>query len=125
MSFLKKLGQVLAVGTGLITGFMPVVQPLLGRNNKLDQVATKITDTLTLVGSAVVTVETIFSNVANSGAQKLAAAVSLIGPLIRTSELVAGKEIADESLFQKGVNGVAQGVVDILNSLKASGVKTT
>src|SRR5574338_528637 len=125
MSFLKKLGQVLATGVGLVTGFMPVVQPLLGRNNKLEQVATKITDTLTLVGSAVVTVETIFANAANSGAQKLAAAVSLIGPLIRTSELVAGKEIADENLFQKGVNGIAQGVVDILNSLKASGVKTS
>lgn len=124
MSFLKKLGQVLAIGTQMITGFMPVAQPLLGRNNKLEQVATKITDTLTLIGTAVVTVEAAFNGIANSGAQKLTAAINLIGPLIRTSELVAGKEIADENLFQKGVNGVAQGVVDILNSLKGDGVKT-
>lgn len=125
MSFLKKLGQVLATGTALITGFMPLVQPLLGRNNKLENVAAKITDTLTLIGTAVVTVETAFTGIANSGAQKLAAAINLIGPMIRTSELVAGKEIADEVLFQKGVNGIAQGVVDILNALKSSGVKTT
>jgi len=125
MSFLAKLGKTLATAAATLTGIMPIVQPLLGRSSKVEAVAAKITDTLTLIGSFVATMELAFVNVPKSGAQKFAALVNVIGPLIKTSELVAGKEIADETMFQKGVNGIAQGVVDILNSLKASGVKTS
>ena len=122
MSFLAKLGKVLLTEAASITGILPVIQPLLGRNNKLEPVAAKITDTLTLIGTSVVTIEMALNG--KQGAEKFAALVNLVGPLIRTSELVAGKEIANEAMFQKGINEIAQGAVDILNSLKESGVKT-
>lgn len=123
MSFLAKLGKILLTGAATLTGVLPIVQPLLGRNTKVDAVATKITDTLTLIGTSVVTIEMALNG--KAGVEKFAALVNLVGPLIRTSELVASKEIADEAMFQKGINEIAQGAVDILNSLKESGVKTS
>lgn len=53
-----------------------------------------------------------------TGAQKFQAALPYVTQII-TDKLVAGNEIADTTLFNKGCGEVLQGVVDVLNSLKA------
>jgi hypothetical protein len=123
MTFLKKLGIILAQAGAFATGLTPLIQPLLGSGaTKVVQIAGAITDTLTQVGSVVVQMETALQG--KEGAEKFRAAVALVGPIIRTSQLVSGKKIADEALLQKGIEEITQGVVDVLNSISQESVKT-
>lgn len=122
MSFLKKLGMVLAGVASTALGIGPIVTPLLGGGTKASGVVSTITNDLTLVGSVITQVETIFAGQDGTGPQKFKAAVALVGPIIRTSQLVAGKKIADEAKFKDGINGVTQGIVDVLNSLHPDSV---
>ncbi len=120
MTFLKKLGQLLLKGASIAAGIYPIVQPLLG--SKAQAVGGTIVNDLTLVANQVVTVETALEG--KTGADKFAALLPLVAGIIRTSELVSGKEIADEAKFQLGVQEVAQGVVDVLNSIHEKEAKT-
>lgn len=119
MSFLKKLGQAIAIAGTTAQAVGPIVAPMLG--NKGEKVLSTITD-LTAIGTTILQVEVMFAG--KTGPEKFAAALTQIGPMIRTSGLVAGRKIADENMMQKGINGIAQGVVDVLNSLSAESVKT-
>ena len=122
MSFLKKLGLVLASVASTALGIGPIVAPLLGGGTRATGVVSTVTNDLTLIGSVIAQVETIFAGEDGTGPQKFKAAVALVGPIIRTSQLVAGKKIADESKFKDGINGVTQGIVDVLNSLHPDSV---
>jgi hypothetical protein len=122
MSFLKKLGLVLASVASTALGIGPIVAPLLGGGNKAAGVVGAVTNDLTSIGSVIAQVETIFAGQDNVGPQKLSAAVALVGPIIRTSQLVSGKKIADEAKLNSGIAGVTQGIVDVLNSLHADSV---
>src|SRR5690349_21440608 len=113
MTFLKKLGQILLATSTAALGIGPLVTPLFG--NKGSQVATgvtNITNDLTAIGTVIVQIETALQG--KTGADKLQAAIALVGPIIRTSQIVSGKKIADEALLQKGIGEVTQGMVDIL-----------
>ena len=122
MSFLKKLGMVLASVASTALGIGPIVAPLLGGGTKAAGAVSTFTNDLTLIGSVIAQVETIFAGQDGTGPQKFKAAVALVGPIIRTSQLVAGKKIADEAKFKDGINGVTQGIVDVLNSLHPDSV---
>lgn len=122
MSFLKKLGLVLANVASTALGIGPIVTPLLGGGTKAAGVVSTVTNDLTLIGSVIAQVETIFAGQDGTGPQKFKAAVALVGPIISTSQLVAGKKIADEAKFKDGINGVTQGIVDVLNSLHPDSV---
>ena len=122
MSFLKKLGLVLASVASTALGIGPIVAPLLGGGNKATGVVGAVTNDLTSIGSVIAQVETIFAGQDGVGPQKLSAAVALVGPIIRTSQLVSGKKIADEAKLKSGIAGVTQGIVDVLNSLHADSV---
>jgi hypothetical protein len=124
MSFLKKLGMVLASVASTALGIGPLVSPLLGGGTKATGVVGAITNDLTLIGSVIAQVETIFAGQDGTGPQKFKAAVALVGPIIRTSQLVSGKKIADEQKLKDGIAGVTQGIVDVLNSLHADSVST-
>lgn len=106
-------------------GIGPLVAPLFGSKGQQvsGAIATGVND-LTAIGSLITTVEVAFQNQPTSGPLKLAAAINLIGPLLKTSEMVSGKKIADDALFTKGTAELAQAVVDILNSLDQDAVKT-
>lgn len=119
MSFLAKLGKILATITPLALGIGPIVSSSLG--SKGDTVAA-ITNDLTLIGGVIVQIETALQG--QAGADKFKAATALVGPIIRTSQLVSGKKIADPALLQKGIGEVTQGVVDILNSIHQDSVST-
>ncbi len=121
MSFLKKLGIVLAQVGATAVGLGPIVAPLFGSNaGKVAQGISSVVNNLTQVATIIAQIEVALSG--KEGVEKFRAAVALVGPIIRTSELVSGKKIADEVLFQKGVQGITQGVVDVLNALKAESV---
>jgi len=121
MSFLKKLGLVLA-SVASTAGIGPLVTPLLGGGNKAAGVIGSVTNDLTAIGSVIAQVETIFAGQDGMSDQKLKAAVALVGPIIRTSQLVSGKKIADEVKLKDGIGRVTQGIVDVLNSLHADSV---
>jgi len=122
MSFLKKLGLVLASVASTAIGIGPLVTPLLGGGNKAAGVIGSVTNDLTAIGSVIAQVETIFAGQDGMSDQKLKAAVALVGPIIRTSQLVSGKKIADEVKLKDGIGRVTQGIVDVLNSLHADSV---
>jgi|SRR6185369_10029992 len=124
MTFLKKLGTVLANLAGIAAGIGPIIVPFLG-SGKAAQIAGTAVNDLTAIGSTVVQIETAFTAIPGAtGAQKLAAAIPLVGNIIKTSELVAGKKVANEELFTKAIQEYAQATVDLLNSLDQDAVKT-
>jgi len=123
MSFLKKLGQVLATVGATALGVGPLVAPLFGSkgNQVSGGIPTAIND-LTAISSVVIQIETALQG--QAGADKFKAAVALVGPIIKTSQMVSGKKIADPDLLDKGIQEVTQGVVDVLNSLNADSIST-
>lgn len=123
MSFLKKLGQILAKVFEIVSGVGPVLTPFLGSGAAAQTAETAVND-LTAIGQVVVQVETAIQT-PGSGSVKLAAAIPLVANIVKTSELVSGHQIANESLFIQGCTELAQGVVDVLNSLSGDSVKTS
>ena len=121
MSFLAKLAKVLATSAATLVGIGPIITPLFGSGKGAQTVATGIND-FSAIASIVLQIEVALTG--KNGAEKFNAAVNLVGPIIRTSQLVSGKKIADEALLQKGIQEVTQGVVDVLNSLHEDSVKT-
>lgn len=123
MSFLKRLAVIIAQVGATAVGIGPLVLPLFGNKaGKASEVFNTVTNDLTSIGALVLQTEVALAG--KPGPEKFAAALNLIGPYLRTSQLVSGKKIADEALFQKGAQEVTQGLVDILNSLHADSVKT-
>lgn len=123
MSFLKKLGQVIATVGATALGVGPLVTPLFGsKGGKVEGAVGPAVNDLTAIGSLIIQIETALQG--QAGADKFKAAVALVGPLIKTSELVAGKKVADPDMLNKGIDGVTQGVVDVLNSLHPDSVST-
>lgn len=121
MSFLKKLGQILATVTATAVGIGPIITPLFGSGaGKVGAGIATVVNDLTAIASLIVQVEVALQG--KTGPEKFQAALNLVGPVIRTSQLVAGKKIADEALLQKGIQEVTQGVVDILNSIHQESV---
>jgi hypothetical protein len=124
ISFLKKLGQILLEVVGIAVGVGPIISPFLG-SGQVAQVTRTVVNDLTSIGSLVVQIEAAFAAVPGStGAQKLQAAVPLVANIIKTSELMAGKKIANEALFMKGCTEITQGMVDTLNSIDGGEAKT-
>lgn len=123
MSFLKKLGQVVAQVGALALGIGPLVSPMFG--SKGDQVGGQIqtiSNDLTLIAQVVVQIETALQG--QDGADKRRAAIALIGPIIRTSQIVSGKKIANAALLETGIGQITDGVVAVLNSIHEESVKT-
>jgi len=114
MTFLKKLGQILATAGAVAFGVYPLIQPLLGSGKAKDITGEAVND-LSAIGQLVVMIETALQG--KPGPEKLAALLPLVENIVKTSELVSGKKIANDALFTQGVKEVSQGVVDILNSL--------
>lgn len=121
MTFLKKLGQILFKLLAVATSIGPIITPFLG-SGKSGQIATTGINDLTSVGQVVVQIETAMQGAA--GTAKLAACIPLVGNIIRTSELVAGKKIANETLFTTAVQEYTQATVDLLNAIHGDEAKT-
>lgn len=125
MTFLKKFGQVLVNLAGIAAGVGPIVTPFLG-SGKAASVAGTVVNDLTAIGSVVLQMETAFAALGSAtGADKLKAALPLVGNIIKTSELVAGKKIANDALFAQAIQEYTQATVDLLNAIHPDEVKTT
>src|SRR5882724_1372611 len=123
MTFLKKLGTILANVAGIAIGVGPIIGPFLG-SGKASQVTGTVVNDLTSIGALIVQIETMGAAVGLTGPQKLQAAIPLIGNIIKTSEMVAGKKIANEALFTQAVQEYAQATVDLLNSIDQGEAKS-
>ena len=53
---------------------------------------------------------------AETGVQKKAAAVEIVGAAINIADAVTAKQIADSAKFTEGLNGIIDGVVTCLNA---------
>lgn len=124
MTFLKKLGSVLAQGIALATGMWPLVSRFFGSNTAAANTATTVVNDLTQVGQIVVQAEAMFQG-AGTGPSKLAAAAPLVANVIKTSELVSGHKISDEAGFTKACQEITSAVADLLNSLDSSAIQTS
>lgn len=123
MDFLKKLGTIIVNVAGIAVGVGPLIKPFLGSGQAATVVGIAVND-LTQIGSLVATIEAAFAAVPNStGAQKLQALVPLVANIIKTSEIVSGKTVADNPLFLQGCTEIGQGMVDVLKSLNADDAK--
>lgn len=121
MNFLTKVGSFLAKGIALITGIYPLVAPLFG--SKAGGTVSAVTNDLTAIGSVVVQAEALLQG-PGKGPQKLASAAPLVANIIKTSELVSGHKIANETLFIQGCTDLTSAVAEILNSLSGDGVQS-
>lgn len=115
LTFLKKLGQILLNVAGVATGIGPIISPFIG--SSASKVITTGTNDLTSIAQLVVTVETAFAASGGTGVDKLKALIPLVQNIVKTSEVVSGKKIADDVLFTKGCQEIGQGMVDVLNSI--------
>ena len=122
MTFLKKLGQYLAEGVALATGLWPLVSQFFGSSTKAQQTATTVINDLTAIAQVVVQTEAVIQT-PGSGAAKLQAAAPLVANIVKTSELVSGHKIANETLFIQGCTDLTNAVAEILNSLDSGNVQ--
>ena len=123
-SFLKNLGSSLVKVVAIASGVGPIIQPFLG-SGKPATVAASVVNDLTSIGQVVLQIETAFAAVTGStGVQKLQAAIPLVSNIIKTSELVVGKKIANQVLFTQACQEYTQATVDLLNSIDQSEAKT-
>jgi hypothetical protein len=122
MTFLKKLGTILANVAGIAVGIGPIIQPFLG-SGKAGAVAGTVVNDLTQIGSLVAVLESAGVSSNLTGPQKLQALIPLVANIVKTSELVSGKKIADDAKFTLGCQEIAQGVVDVLNSIHEDAAK--
>lgn len=120
-SFLKKLGSILSKVAGVAASVGPILLPFLGASQAAELIHVGLND-LTSIGSAALQIETALQG--KAGTEKLTALIPLVGNIISTSELVAGKKVSNEALFTKAIQEYAQATVDLLNSIDESEAKT-
>lgn len=123
MTFLKKLGTILANVAGIAVGVGPIIQPFLGQG-KAAQVEGTVVNDLTQISQIVTMVEAVVQT-PGSGAQKLAAATPLVLQILKTSQAFAGKKIANEVLAEKGAADIVTGVVEFMNAINGDEAKTS
>lgn len=121
MTFLKKIGLALITVAADLAGFAPLINKFLPA--RLQPVAQAVEGELTTIAGAVTQVE---ANAAAinaqtpgkiTGADKLTAAVPLVRLAIQSSELMVGKKIKNQQLFEQAATEYTQATVDLLNSL--------
>lgn len=115
MTFLKKLGQILAKATAVVVGIEPLL-PLLNRP-AVTAAGAVVEDKLNQIAGIVVTTEAVGASLQLSGPQKLTAAAPLVAQAVRQSAILAGRPIANAQLFDDSILQLTSAVVGILNSL--------
>lgn len=118
MTFLKKLGQILAQGTAVLMGFGPMVSALYPKTAGAIQT---VESDLSQVAQIVALMEGAFQ-VPGSGVQKLQGATPLVAQIVLQSSMMVGHKIEKPELFKQGCQELASGMADILNALHPDGV---
>lgn len=114
MTFLKKLGTILANAAGIAAGVGPLIKPFLGqKGGAIEDVAV---NDLTQIAQIATMTEAVVQT-PGSGAAKLAAATPLVLQILKTSQAFSGKKIADEALANKAAADIVTGVVEFMNAI--------
>lgn len=118
MNFLRKLAAGILKGVGIVTGFLPLLQGVIP-SRAADKVA-EVSDDLTKVAGIISLVEAAAGAVTSPlpGAEKLKMAAPLVAQIVLQSDILVGKRVKDQALFQQGTASIASGMADILNSLE-------
>jgi hypothetical protein len=117
MTFLKKLGEVVLKVTGIVTGFGPGLAAIIP-GTKDDVIIQKVSIDLAEIAQIIQQAEVFGQALGLPGAQKLQAAAPAVAQIILQSSILAKHELANPVLFQQGCTKVADGMADVLNSLK-------
>ena len=124
-TFLSTLGKYLAEGIAVLTGIEPIVAPLFGsKAQQAASTATTVVNDLNSIAQVVVSAEALIQT-PGSGAQKLQAATPLVANILKTSQLLSGHQIANETLFLQASTDITNGVAELLNSLDAKSLKSS
>ena len=127
MTFLKKFGLAIVKIVGIVSGFIPVASAVASNVSGGNQ---KVEDTFSKIGAAVMTAEAMAAALAGgpvppgsaaaglTGPQKLQMISPIVGQIVQTSELLAGKKVHDEAKFITACQTITGGVADLLNSLE-------
>lgn len=121
MTFLKKLGQIINTVGQVVGIFAPAVTQLFPGSKEAVQVVSK---DIVEIAEAVVLAETIGQAKNLPGPEKLQFITPVVAQIILKSTLVANKKIENPALFMTGSQKLADGMADILNSLRAADVKS-
>ena len=118
MKLLTKIAQIAGKVTATFLGLEDVIRGFVPDEH--DGKLKPIKDTMLEVRDAIIAVELMATGIAGgaTGPDKLRMAGPLVRDVILKSALVGNKDIEDKALFSKGVEGIASGMADVLNSLK-------
>ena len=113
MRFLKKVGSLIVAGSRLILGISTQVQRVLP-----DGRIETVTDKLLEIQDVIIKAEVFGQTLSLIGADKLKAAGPAVAQVILGSALMADRKISRPELFSSGASKIADGMADVLNSLK-------
>ena len=126
MSFLKKLGEVIAKGVNLAKGALPVVGKVTEAVSPyLPALGGAFQSDLKKIAEVIAEVEVFGQVLGHPGPDKLKAVTPVVAQIILQSSLLAGHQVEKPELFTKGAEQIAAGMADVLNSLQADAVKTS
>lgn len=113
MGLLKKIGDIVLKITEIISG----VSPLFPQYQNGTQVAVS---ELQQIGAVISNIEVFGQVLGTPGADKLKAATPVVAQLILQSALLVNHKIENSALFTQGAGKIADGMADVMNSLKDS-----
>jgi hypothetical protein len=127
MTFLAKLGGILAKVLQVVTAIEPVINAVLPNSvqQRIVPVENTVNSELTDIAGELAAAEQAYQSVTAAGgalndAQKLAIALPMISQVVLTSPFLQNKKIANESGFQTGITNLSIAIQDILNSTEAT-----
>lgn len=120
MTFLKKLGTVIAQGAAIFLGLGQPLANLLGP--KAGGAVSVITSDLGILSNLITQVEAVGNTAGMTGAQKFAAAEPLVRAALMGMAPLIGKKIGNPALFDTAVAEYTQATVDLWNSIHEDSV---
>lgn len=124
MTFLKKLGQVLAQGIAVVTGIWPLVAPFFGsKTQQAGNAVSTVVNDLTNIAQVITSAEAM-NQTPGSGVDKLRGASPLVYNILVTSEAFAGHKVADPPAAQQAATELTSALADFMNALSPDGIKT-
>lgn len=117
MKWLSRIGQIINKTLQVVGVFGPVVSASIP-GDRDDRIVNVISRDLAEAANVIVNAEAVGQALGLAGPQKLIAAAPGVAQVILGSALLAGRKVANPDLFKAGSTKVADGLADILNSLK-------
>ena len=121
MKFLSKIGQIIVKGLEIVTGLEPAINVL---NPGVGATLQTATSDLEELASIIQMIEAAGQSVGVAGPDKLKMAGPLVAQIVLKSSLLVNHQIANGPLFTQGTTKIADGMADVLNSLKDN-IQTT